>query len=523
MKIRQVQFSPALLPLLHKGRYVRRVAAYARVSTDSAEQGASLEAQRDYYEQYIKARGNWSLVDIYYDSGISGLSHKKRDGFNRMIADALDGKIDLIVTKSLSRFARNTVDTLTTIRKLKAAGVEVFFEKENIYTLDSKGEFLIALMSSMAQEESRSISENITWGQKKRFADGRYSVPYSHFLGYDKGDTNELIVNPEQAKIVRMIFRLYLEGKTERTISFYLKDRNIPSPSGKQAWSKTTVNSILTNEKYKGDALLQKSFTVDFLEKKMKPNEGEVPQYYVEGSHPPIIEPDEWDHVQAEFVRRKSLGGSYSGKSVFSAKLVCEDCGRFFGSKVWHSNDKYRRTVWQCNSKFKGEEHCHTPTVDTETVQKLFIQAYNQLMRNRSQVIRDCEEWRKMLTDFTDLNAEIARQEEEAQIVAELVKAAVKENASSAQSQEAYTQKYEALTRRYEAAAAELDRLHGIQELKSQQDKQMALFIRTLKRQPNQMDSWNDTIWTVMVEKAIVHKDGSITFMFYNGRSVTVR
>ena len=255
----------------------------------------------------------------------------------------------------------------------------------------------------------------------------------------------------------------------------------------------------------------------------MKPNEGEVPQYYVEGSHPPIIEPDEWDHVQAEFVRRKSLGGSYSGKSVFSAKLVCEDCGRFFGSKVWHSNDKYRRTVWQCNSKFKGEEHCHTPTVDTETVQKLFIQAYNQLMRNRSQVIRDCEEWRKMLTDFTDLNAEIARQEEEAQIVAELVKAAVKENASSAQSQEAYTQKYEALTRRYEAAAAELDRLHGIQELKSQQDKQMALFIRTLKRQPNQMDSWNDTIWTVMVEKAIVHKDGSITFMFYNGRSVTVR
>lgn len=523
MKIRQVQFSPALLPLLHKGRYVRRVAAYARVSTDSAEQGASLEAQRDYYEQYIKARGNWSLVDIYYDSGISGLSHKKRDGFNRMIADALDGKIDLIVTKSLSRFARNTVDTLTTIRKLKAAGVEVFFEKENIYTLDSKGEFLIALMSSMAQEESRSISENITWGQRKRFADGRYSVPYSHFLGYDKGDTNELIVNPEQAKIVRMIFRLYLEGKTERTISFYLKDRNIPSPSGKQAWSKTTVNSILTNEKYKGDALLQKSFTVDFLEKKMKPNEGEVPQYYVEGSHPPIIEPDEWDHVQAEFVRRKSLGGSYSGKSVFSAKLVCEDCGRFFGSKVWHSNDKYRRTVWQCNSKFKGEEHCHTPTVDTETVQKLFIQAYNQLMRNRSQVIRDCEEWRKMLTDFTDLNAEIARQEEEAQIVAELVKAAVKENASSAQSQEAYTQKYEALTRRYEAAAAELDRLHGIQELKSQQDKQMALFIRTLKRQPNQMDSWNDTIWTVMVEKAIVHKDGSITFMFYNGRSVTVR
>ena len=401
--------------------------------------------------------------------------------------------------------------------------MECYFEKEGIYTFDGKGELLITIMSRLAQEESRSISENITWGQRKSFSDGKVHLPYKRFLGYEKGTDGRPAVVEEEAAIIRLIYRLFLEGKTQSGIGKYLESLGIPSPGGKQKWSMTTITSILTNEKYKGDALLQKRFTVDFLEKKMKANEGEVPQYYVEHSHAHIIEPDEWDQVQVEFARRRALGGSYSGKSSLSAKLVCEDCGSFYGSKVWHSNDKYRRTVWQCNSKFKGEEHCHTPTVDTETVQKLFIQAYNQLMRNRSQVIRDCEEWRRILTDFTDLNAEIARQEEEAQIVAELVKAAVKENASSAQSQEAYTQKYEALTRRYEAAAAELDRLHGIRELKSQQDKQMALFIRTLKRQPNQMDSWNDTIWTVMVEKAIVHKDGSITFMFYNGRSVTVR
>lgn len=261
---------------------------------------------------------------------------------------------------------------------------------------------------------------------------------------------------------------------------------------------------------------------MDFLEKKMKANEGEVPQYYVEGSHPAIIEPDEWDHVQAEFARRKALGGSYSGKSVFSAKLVCEDCGRFFGSKLWHANDKYRRTVWQCNSKFKGEERCHTPTLDTETVQQLFIRAYNQLMQNRPQIIKDCEEWRRAIIDFTGLDAEIARQTEEVEIVAELVKAAVKENASTALSQEAYIQKYEALTRRYEAAAAELDRLQGIRALKVQQDKQMALFIRTLKKQPDRMENWDDTIWTVMVEKAIVHKDGSMTFIFYNGAKINV-
>lgn len=388
MKIRQVQFTPALLPLLHKGYYVRKVAAYARVSTDSAEQGASLEAQRDYYEQYIKARGNWSLVDIYYDSGISGLSHKKRDGFNRMIADALDGKIDLIITKSLSRFARNTVDTLTTIRKLKAAGVEVFFEKENIYTLDSKGEFLITLMSSMAQEESRSISENITWGQRKRFADGRYSVPYSRFLGYDKGGTNELVVNQEQAKIVRLIYRLYLEGKTERTISFYLNDHNIPSPSGKQTWGKTTVNSILTNEKYKGDALLQKSFTVDFLSKKTKKNEGELPRYYVEKGHTPIVSDEVFALAQEERTKRLSWDNRYSSKHALSSKIICGCCGGPYGNKTAHSNDKYRKEFWRCNDFYDGERHA--PRIDDKVVRKCCQTALLYLIAKHTDVIAFC-------------------------------------------------------------------------------------------------------------------------------------
>ena len=280
--------------------------------------------------------------------------------------------------------------------------------------------------------------------------------------------------------------------------------------------------SILTNEKYKGDALLQKSFTVDFLEKKTKLNEGEVPQYYVEGSHPAIIAPDEWDHVQAEFARRKALGKAYSGKSIFSAKLVCEDCGGFFGSKVWHSTDRYRRTVWQCNSKFKGEERCHTPTMDTETVQRLFIKAYNQMMGKRTQIIEDCELMRKKLTDFKSLDADIERQLEETQVVAELVKAAVKENATTAQSQEAYLKKYDALTKRYETAAAELERLQNLRTLRSQKDKSMALYIRTLKKQPEVLQEWNDTIWTVMVEKAIVHRNGEITFVFYNGTEMSV-
>ena len=207
-----------------------------------------------------------------------------------MIADALSGKIDLIITKSVSRFARNTVDSLTTVRQLKDAGIEIYFEKENIWTLDSKGELLITIMSSLAQEESRSISENVTWGQRKRMADGKVSFAYSRFMGLDKDkETGKIVVNPEQAEVVRLIFRMFLEGLTPHSIAAELTSRGIKTPGGKDVWNQQTVRRMLSNEKYKGDALLQKEFTVDFLQKKMKKNEGEVPQYYVEGNHEAII------------------------------------------------------------------------------------------------------------------------------------------------------------------------------------------------------------------------------------------
>ena len=194
----------------------RRVAAYARVSTDSDEQFTSYEAQIDYYTRYIRARDDWEFVRVYTDEGISGVNTKNRDGFNEMLRDAMDGKIDLIVTKSVSRFARNTVDSLVAVRNLKEHGTEVFFEKENIWTLDSKGELLITIMSSLAQEESRSISENVTWGMRKRFADGKVSMPYKRFLGYDKGEDGRPVINEAEARIVRFIFRLFLEEERRR-------------------------------------------------------------------------------------------------------------------------------------------------------------------------------------------------------------------------------------------------------------------------------------------------------------------
>lgn len=224
-----------------------RVAAYARVSTNNEEQLTSYEAQVDYYTRYIRAKDEWEFVEVYTDEGISATNTKKRDGFNRMVADALAGKIDLIITKSISRFARNTVDTLTTVRRLKEKGIEVFFEKENIRTLDGKGELLITIMSSLAQEESRSISENVTWGQRKRFADGKVSIPYGRFLGYRKGENDLPEIVEEEAAIIRLIYRLFLYGKSPSAIASYLTDEGIKTPGGKTIWRSKTVESILSN------------------------------------------------------------------------------------------------------------------------------------------------------------------------------------------------------------------------------------------------------------------------------------
>ena len=263
----------------------RKTAGYARVSTDQEEQATSYETQMRYYRNYVHSREDWEFVGMYSDDGITATNTKRCDGFNLMINDALSDKIDLIITKSISQFARNTVDSLTKIRKLKDKGVEVYFEKENIWTLDSKGELLITIMSSLAQEESRSISENTTWGKRKQFANGKSSVGYSWFLGYDK----DFKINEEQAHTVRLIYKLFISGLSLYTITKELVNRGIKSPSGKDAWYISTVKSILTNEKYRGDALLQKQFTTDFLQKTRKTNNGEIPQYYVEEHHEAIF------------------------------------------------------------------------------------------------------------------------------------------------------------------------------------------------------------------------------------------
>lgn len=524
MATRQVTVIPATVnPMTHMVNNSvtrRRVAGYARVSTDSEEQLTSYEAQVDYYTNYISSKPEWQFVKVYTDEGISAVNTKHREGFNQMVSDALDGKIDLIVTKSVSRFARNTVDSLITVRKLKEKGVEVYFEKENIYTLDSKGELLITIMSSLTQKESRSISENVTWGQRKRFADGKVSLPYKQFLGYEKGSDGFPKIVEEQAVVVRRIYNLFISGKTPGMIAALLTREEIPTPSGKAKWQASTILSILQNEKYRGDARLQKSFTVDFLTKKMKVNEGEVPQYYVENSHPAIIQPEEFELVQSEIARRKQLGKQYSGHSILSARLVCADCGALFGPKVWHSNSKYRTTIWRCNAKFSGEEKCSTPHLEETAVKERFLAMFNGLIENKDELLDACRIIQAKLTDCNENDTQMESLLREIEVVSELTRRCVDENAHSTQNQDEYLTRYNGYVERYEKARTKLLALQETKRQKEQKADELGGFMFALHEKEQPLTEFDDYLWAATMDTITVHGDGKLVFNLKNGMSI---
>lgn len=361
------------------------------MSTDQDEQLSSYENQVNYYRDYISKHEDYELVDIYADEGISATNTKKRDAFNRMIQDCRAGKVDRILVKSISRFARNTLDCIKYVRELKELGVGVTFEKENIDSLDSKGEVLLTILSSLAQDESRSISENATWGIRKKFERGEMRVNTTKFMGYDKDDNGRLIINPVQAETVKFIYEKFLDGYSPESIAKYLNDNEIPGWTGKANWYPSAIQKMLQNEKYKGDALLQKTFTVDFLTKKRVQNDGQVNQYYVENSHEAIIDEDTWETVQLEMARRKTYRDEHQHKSYimqsednpFTTKVFCGACGSAFGRKNW-ATSRGKRKVWQCNNRYriKGVEGCYSSHLDEATLEQIFLKALELLSEN---------------------------------------------------------------------------------------------------------------------------------------------
>lgn len=377
-------------------------------------------------------------------------------------------------------------------------------------------------MSSLAQEESRSISENCTWGQRKRFADGKFSVAFSNFLGYDRGENGELALNEEQAAIVRRIYGLFLQGRSPYAIAKVLTAEKIPTPSGKETWCGATIKSILQNEKYKGDALLQKRYTVDFLTKKKKLNEGEVPQYYVEGSHDAIITPAIFDAVQKQMAVRHPGKNRHSCVSIFSSKIKCGDCGSWYGSKVWHSNDKYRRVVWQCNHKFSGGEKCTTPHLDEETIKERFLKAVNILCTEKDEVIANYEAIKETVFDTAALEEEKAALQEEMNVVAELIQQCINENARIALNQADYQMRYDALAERFEKAKTRLETVNMEITEKQARRESTERFISELSRQDSVITEFDEDFWYAMVDYVTVFNKEDVRFTFKDGTEIRV-
>ncbi len=380
----------------------------------------------------------------------------------------------------------------------------------------------LTLMTSLAQEESRSISENVTWGQRKRFADGKVSVPYGRFLGYDRGEDGNLVVNEAEAVIIRRIYSLFLEGLTPYAIAKKLTAEHILTPGGKTIWRDSTVRSILQNEKYKGDALLQKVFTTDFLSKKKKKNEGEVPQYYVEGNHEAIISPEVFSMVQAEMEYRANGKERYSGVGIFSCKLKCGDCGKWYGAKVWQSSSKYRRVVYQCNGKFKNEKKCETPHLTEDEIKELFIRAVNELLTERDEIIANLEVLLFSFSDSTALEIEKSALIAENEALVSQINACIAENTRTVQDQDDYNKRASALMQRYDDTKKRYTEIET--EIANQRIKAdtVQMFISTLQSQQNVVTEFDEGMWGSLLEYATVYGDRSVVFLFRDGTEVKI-
>ncbi|MBR4319528.1 MAG: recombinase family protein [Oscillospiraceae bacterium] len=366
-----------------------RVAAYCRVSTDYLEQLNSYQVQIEYYTDYINSNKEWTLAGIFADEGLSGTSTRKRKEFNRMIRLCRQKKIDLVLCKSASRFARNTVDCLEYIRELKSLGIGVIFEIEGINTLTEYSEFLLALHSSFAQAESESISRNVSLGIQMSFKEGKVRYNYRAWLGYRKGEDGKPEIIPEEAKIVKLIFRLYLDGMSMKSITSYLIENKIPNKQGNLGWRDDIILRILKNEKYSGDALLQKTYTADCISHKMIKNHGERPMYYVSDCHPAIIDRDTFNLVQQEMKRRVAKRrisdkciteqGKYSGKYALTELMICGECGTPYRRVTWNVHGK-KAIVWRCISRLDhGSRYCkNSPTIHEEPLHRGIIQAINE-------------------------------------------------------------------------------------------------------------------------------------------------
>ena len=492
-----------------------RVAAYCRVSTDSDEQATSYEAQVEHYTEFIQKNPEWEFAGIYADDGISGTNTKNRDEFNRMIEDCEAGTIDMIITKSISRFARNTLDCLKYIRQLKDKNIPVFFEKEAINTMDAKGEVLITIMASLAQQESESLSQNVKIGVQYRFQQGKVMVNARNFLGYDKDKNGKLIINPEQAEIVKRIFREYLEGASCKKIARGLERDGILTARSNTRWHDSSIRLILENEKYMGDALLQKTYTVDYLNKKRVKNTGIVPQYYVEDDHEAIIPKEIFLMVQEEMTRRASVQVNFGGKKgysaihTFSQMVFCASCGALFRRIHWNNRNK-KSIVWRCTTRLKQKNDCRARTVSEETLSTAFLEALNEIVGESDVYLKRLRENLEIAINTVNPTSAEALSAKMAELQQELVnRTKRREN--------------------YDDITEEILRLREVQEQKGMDDvtqkehtKRIKELQKFIQSQPSEITEFDEALVKKLLEKVVVY-DEYLEFHFKSGVMISVK
>ena len=510
-----------------------RVAAYCRVSTDDEEQLTSYEAQKNYYTDKIMTNKEWTMAGIFADEGITGTSARKRPEFLRMIRQCKQGKIDIVLTKSISRFARNTVDCLNYVRALKELGIAVIFEKENMNTLEIDSEILITMLGAFAQSESESISANVRWGIRQAMKEGKATIQYKYLYGYRKGDDGKPEIIPDQAEVVRKIYDLFLSGTPVRGIQEYLNANSVPNINGESKWARSAIDSILTNEKYCGDVLLQKTYIDDCINKKVKKNTGQLPMYLVQNHHEGIISRETFDAAQAELARR-SAGKSpskknaptgrsrYSSKYALSDRLYCGECGTRYQRCTWRNRDGSKRIVWRCVSRVDyGNKYCHdSPTLDEEPLHRAILAAINSAVKDKDTIIYNLKSaMEKELAPVAGQQlslSEIDNQLE--QLNTEFSK--VLAEASESGDQAAYSNRFREIMQKQIALKAQRDEIQRMLAESGKATAHIEQCRQAAETTPSAITEWNETLIRQVVESVTVETCNEVIVALKSGASI---
>lgn len=524
--VREIEADPRRSHRLHTRL---RVAAYCRVSTEQEEQESSFEGQVTYYTNLIENNPEWEMAGIFADHGISGIKDTTRPGFMQMIEACKKHKIDMILTKSLSRFSRNTLDSIRYIRLLKSLGVVIEFEKEGLNTGDLGSEIYLTWFSAFAQAESESLSQNVTMGKRRLFKEGKCPFQYKHFIGYRRGADGQPEIDPEGAKTIERIFYGFLSGKTPAQLKTELEEMHILSPSGKTTWSKATIQNILRNEKYAGDVLLQKTFTADFLTKKIKKNRGEVTQYYVTDNHPAIIPREIFQQVQLELARRSSRPkvsqrkteterGKYTSKFALSERLVCGECGCMYRRTQWVKRDGTKEYVWRCINRLEnGKKYCkNSPSLKEPQLHEAIMAAIREQFTDRDKVKEALKNVEEKIILHSDGKQDVApllnRIQEIDQAMSNLL-LLVSHSADSS----IYDAKFKELTREKADLQKQVDAVERAARQDQGRRRELQVVLDAIERQPVELEWYDDELVRRIVEQIIVMPDGGLAFRFKCG------